>query len=137
MNITKIIHHLRHYMTLNNAVLGLAIVVVLGWLWGTVGSLQKNFALQEQVDDLDQQIQIAEIENANLDFARQYYASTEYLELRARERLGKAFPGEHVILLPPTSSEPTVASPAATAQPVEDVTNFKQWMRFFFGNSPS
>lgn len=137
MNTRKNIHYLRQHLTLNNAVLALAFVVVLGWLWGTVSSLQKNFSLQKEVDALEQQIQIAEIENANLGFSKLYYASNEYLELRARERLGKALAGEHVILLPAVAAQPQQPVTEAAAQPTEDISNFQQWMRFFFGNSSS
>lgn len=131
----KIPYHWRNYLTLNNAAVVVAFLIALSWLWGTVTTLQKNFTLQQQVDDLDQQVQISEIQNANLAFQQQYYKSNEYLELAAREKLNKAAPGEKLILLPesPQTVTQQTTTPIANVEP----SNFAQWMRFFFGKNGS
>jgi cell division protein FtsB len=132
MTIQHLLHQLRPYVRLNNVTLVVAALVALSWLWGTVTTLQKNFVLQQEVDALDQQIQIAEIESATLGFQQQYYRSNEYLELQARAKLNKALPGEKLVILPLTprpAPTPVKAPIAATTAP----SNFQQWMRFLFG----
>src|SRR5690606_28749630 len=93
MTKTEFIYHARKYATFNNVVIFVAACIVIAGIWSTVGTLQKNYALQREVDDLDQQIQIAELETATLALEKDYYKSDEYLELSARKYLGKALPG--------------------------------------------
>lgn len=127
------LYHLRRYVTLNNAAIAIAGLIALSWLWGTVVTLQKNFTLQQQVDALDQDVQIAELQNGSLEFQQQYLRSDEYLELAAREKLGRVAPGEKVIILPEVPE--TSASEQRTTVPTVEPSNFQQWMRFFFGNN--
>jgi cell division protein FtsB len=131
MQLLHYIHRWRHLLNLNNAAVVLALLIALGWLWGTVGSLQKNFILQQQVDAYDQEIELLQLENQLLDFQSKYYESDEYIELSARERLNKAAPGEHLVILPP---QPKVAEePRRTVGAAPSSSNFEQWVRFFFG----
>lgn len=124
----------QHHLTLNNAVLLLALLITVSWAWGTVQAIQQNFELQQQVDGIGQQIAYQELENETLQFENQYYNSNEYLELSARDHLGKANPGEKLLILPPT----TVSDKAATGQPavtpIAKRSNLQQWMYFLFGN---
>jgi cell division protein FtsB len=131
MQILTLIHRWRHHLTLNNGAVVLALLIAMGWLWGTVGSLQKNFVLQQQVDAYDQQIELLKLENESLGFQSKYYASDEYVELSARERLNKAAPGEHLVILPPQPQVPESTSRINTPAPTS--SNFDQWVRFFFG----
>lgn len=131
MQILTLIHRWRHVLTLNNGAVVLALLIALGWLWGTVGSLQKNFVLQQQVDAYDQQIELLKLENQTLGFQSKYYASDEYVELSARERLNKALPGEHLVILPPQPAVDESVSPLKVSAPTS--SNFEQWVRFFFG----
>ena len=131
MQILSLIHRWRHHLTLNNGAVVLALLIALGWLWGTVGSLQKNFLLQQQVDAYDQEIELLKLENQTLGFQSKYYARDEYIELSARERLNKALPGEHLVNLPP---QPVVENPTSSSYvPAASSSNFEQWVRFFFG----
>ena len=132
MTIKHIIHQIRPYLRLNNLTLIVAALVALSWLWGTVTTLQKNFVLQQEVDVLDQQIQIAEIESATLGFQQQYYESNEYLELQARAKLNKALPGEKLVILPLTPRPAPAPETGDVSEPIAP-SNFQQWMRFLFG----
>jgi cell division protein FtsB len=127
---------LRPHLTLNNGVLLVALLITVTWMWGTVGAIQQNFVLQQQVDSLSQQIGYQDLENQTLAFENQYYNSNEYLELAARDHLSKANPGEKMLILPSTT-----ASVASTTQQTTTVTipitkrsNFQQWVYFLFGN---
>ena len=131
MQILSLLHRWRHHLTLNNGAVVLALLIALGWLWGTVGSLQKNFLLQQQVDRYDQEIELLKLENQTLGFQSKYYASDEYVELSARERLNKALPGEHLVILPPQPVADQTVSPLYV--PPSTSSNFEQWVRFFFG----
>lgn len=128
-------HHWRSYVTLQNGAVALGLLIALSWSWGTVSTLQKNFELQQQVDTLDQEVALADLQNQNLKFQQNYLRSNEFLEISAREKLGKVAPGEKLIILPDSSG--LIDKVAVTKKtPVSDVrpSNFSQWMQFFFSS---
>lgn len=125
---------LRGYATLNNGVLVVAILIASTWVWSTVEAIQHNFTLQQQVDALAQQIAVEELQNKTLQLQKSYYASDQYLELSARERLGVANPGEKLLVLPPNTVKPlSQTAMPANETPVTTRSNFAQWMYFLFG----
>lgn len=132
MNWSHYYHLVRRNATLNNGVLLVAGIIVLASIWSTVGTLQRNFRLQQKVDLLTQEIEVAKLEAETLELQQQYLKSPEYLELTARAKLGKAMPGEKVIILP-VSPKSTPAPTATTPTPRTDKSNFQKWMQFFFG----
>lgn len=125
--------HFRSYMTLNNGVLLIALLVTFSWVWGTVGAIQQNFQLQQQVDNLAQQIGYQSLENQALKFQNQYYDSNEYLELAARDHLTKASSGEKLLVLP-ANTKHDVVQQAVVTTPIAKRSNFQQWLYFLFGN---
>jgi cell division protein FtsB len=131
MNTSHLIATVRRYLTLNNSVLLVAMVIVVASVWNTMLTLQKNFLLQQQVNTLEQEIMISQLEVDTLRLQQQYLQSPEYQELTAREKLGKAAPGESVINLPALPPEPEKKQ--ATFVPTDQLSNFQKWMRFFFG----
>lgn len=134
-------HHLtnryRHYMTIQNGTIVLAFIIALGWVWGTVQTLQKNFTYQQEVDALTQNVELEKLRNENLQFQQQYYKSDEFLELSARQRLGKASPGEKLIILPDSRSIVDKTAEPGEVPVAPKASNFSQWMRFFFGDKAS
>ena len=110
INIRKTYYHIsRTNFTLNNLVIAVAFDIAASWAWGSVGVL----------------------------YEQKYYQTQEYQELEVRERLGLAFPGESVVILPPnsqqaTNSEQTIADQTAA---IVEVSNFQQWIRFLFGGN--
>jgi len=124
---------LRSHLTLNNGVLLVALLITASWVWGTVGAIQQNFLLQQEVDGLDQQIAFQELENQTLQFENQYYGSKEYLELSARAHLNKANPGEKVLILPPNTVADSGGAQTAPVTPIAKRSNFEQWLYFLFG----
>jgi cell division protein FtsB len=123
--------HLRHYLTIQNGAVVIAFVIAIAWTWGTVGTLQENFKFQQQVDNLDQEIKLMKLQNENLEFQKRYYRSDEFLELSARQRLGKVAPGEHLVILPSSTDIKDTLQP--TIKKAAEASNFAQWMSFFFG----
>jgi cell division protein FtsB len=131
-------HHLiaryRHYATIQNGTIVLAAIIALGWVWGTVQTLQKNFSYQQQVDALNQQVELEKLRNENLKFQQVYFKSDEFLELSARQRLGKANPGEKLIILPDSRSITDKTASQRVAPTVPKASNLSQWLQFFFGD---
>ncbi len=131
MDITHLIHIARRHLTLNNSVLIVAMVIVVASIWNTMLTLQRNFILQQKVNNLEQEIMLTQLEVDTLRLQQQYLQSAEYQELTARAKLGKAAPGEKVVNLPPLPKEDKV--PSVLTPTLDDSSNFQKWMRFFFG----
>ncbi len=134
VNIQRFINlHVRPHLTLNNGVLLAALLIGASWVWSTVAAIQRNFELQQQVDVLAQQIAVQELENKSQALQNKYYATNEYLELSARERLGKAAPGEKLLILPPnTVGTVPEEQNVAPESPIASRSNFAQWIYFLF-----
>ncbi|MGB3023573.1 MAG: hypothetical protein WBB39_02085 [Candidatus Saccharimonadales bacterium] len=130
MNFTHYYHLLRRHATSSNVILLTAGVLVTMGAWNTVDVLQKNFILQQKVDDMKRQIELVELESDTLKLQQRYLRSDEYLDLSARRYLGKALPGENVIILPPL---PRVHTKDNISHDVREITPIEQWKRFFFG----
>lgn len=130
-----LLHRYRHYLTIQNGTIIVAFLISMGWVWGTVQTLQKNFTYQQQVDALTQNVELERLRNENLEFQQQYFRSEEFLELSARQRLGKAAPGEKLIILPDSRNIVDTVTPGATSQTATvKSSNLAQWVRFFFGD---
>lgn len=133
ININKIIYHVRHnYLTLNNVIIAVAFLIAASWIWGSLDMMQRNYALQKQIDFKKRQLELTELQRTNLSLEKSYYQTAEYQELAARESLGLVRPGESVLILPPNTvaaQEKTAAVAAATTQ----VSNLEQWINFLFG----
>ena len=96
-NIRRFIYLARHeYLTMNNVVLAIAAVIAVSWAWASVQAVQRNYALQREVDDKRREQKVMQLETENLQFEQRYYKSREYLTLEAKRRLGLAEAGEKV-----------------------------------------
>ena len=136
INIKKIIYRLRwNYLTLNNIVLVIAIVMGAKWAWGSIEMMQRNYTLQRTLDLKQRQHTLAELENATLVFEQRYYDSDEYKELAARRYLGVADRGEKVLMMPPNTPVIEHKEPVQEMPVVEPPSNFKQWMDFLLGSN--
>ncbi|MEO5691107.1 MAG: hypothetical protein ABIQ64_02885 [Candidatus Saccharimonadales bacterium] len=131
MDIAHLIRITRRHLTLNNSVLIVAMIIVVASIWNTMLTLQRNFILQQKVNNLEQELLLTQLEVDTLRLQQQYLQSAEYQELTARAKLGKSAPGEKVVNLPPlpkVDNEPSVLTPT-----LDESSNFQKWMRFFFG----
>jgi len=138
-NIRKIYYHIRYrYLTMNNVVIGIALMIGAGWAWGSVEMMQRNFDLQKDVDGKSRQLKLVELKTQNLTYEQRYYKSGEYQELAVRARLGLAKPGEKAIILPPNSEAAKKADVLLMKRPVqavESIDNFQLWVNFLFGGN--
>ena len=115
------------------------VVVVLLVSWSGVKSIQTNYGLQKQITALNQQNSLQQLQNDNLALQNQYYNSSQYLELSARQNFGLAAPGEKEVIVPAqvaqayTVNLPSTAPPDAVTKAKQPVyqRNFESWVDFF------
>lgn len=118
--------------------MAVALVVGAGWAWASVGAMQRNYALQKEVDAKVRDQKLLELETQNLAFQQKYYKSAEYQELALRERMGLARPNERMLLLPPNTAEAKEADDKLAKKTVlrePDESNVQQWINFIFGGN--
>jgi hypothetical protein len=139
INIRRIWYQFRlKYLTLNNIVVAIGLMIAAGWVWGSLGVMQRNYSLQKELDDKSRQLILAELDTASAKLQQRYYQTYEYKELAVRERLGLVTPGESVLIFPPNSEAVITAGEVASvssAVEVEKKSNFWQWIDFLFGNN--
>jgi cell division protein FtsB len=63
-------------------------------------TIQLNYTLQKQTNELTEQNKIQELENESIGLTNEYYKTSEFRELSARRIYGKAAPGETVYVIP-------------------------------------
>ena len=119
------------------AIFALFLVIALSLIYNTLTVIQKNYELQQQVDELAQEVALIELENQNLALNIEYFKTDAYLEAEAKRRFNLSEPGEGVILLEKDGDNPILETPFDEAQP-EPVKpqyqeNFDSWMTFLFG----
>lgn len=127
--------------------IGLGVFAMIGLLvaWSTLGAIQVNYELQQQIARLEEQNKIHELENSNLRLRKQYYETEQYLELTARRQFSKGAEGETLVLVPRSVAlAKTVDLPDEYKEPKREdrapkpsyQRNFEAWMRFFFRHTP-
>jgi cell division protein FtsB len=138
INIRKIIYTIRHkYLTFNNVVIATAFLIAAGWVWGSLEVMQKNYALQKEVDIKQRQLQLTKLQRDSLELQKKYYQTDEYKELAVRESLGLVRPGESLLILPENSPK-AIANDAPARQVFvaqKAVPNLQQWLNFLFGGN--
>jgi len=139
IKIRRIWYLLRHdYFTLNNAVIMIAFMIASGWVWGSLGVMQRNYGLQKELDDKSRQLIVTQLDTENAKLEQRYYQTDEYKELAVRSKLGLASPGENVLILPENSQAAKDADKSTTISnqvQVTTISNFGQWMNFLFGGN--
>lgn len=121
-----------HFWTVSRLVLMVVIVAVAVWMAMVIQVLNNNYKLQRQVDNAKLDSQMLELENQNLRLEQLYYRTDEYMELSARSLLGKALPGEHLVVLPRASH---TGKAKRSGSVVATKSNFDQWLDFLFGQN--
>ncbi len=139
INIRRIIYHIKHnYMTLNNAVILVALIISANWIWGSLEVMQRNYNLQKDLDDKTRQLIVAQLDTENAKLEQRYYNTDEYKELAVREKMGLVRLGESVLILPPNSEAAINVDKDSVTNLADDgiaISNFEQWMNFLFGNN--
>ena len=114
------------------------VVLVLLISWSGVKAIETNYKLQKQVAQLQQENDVQKLQNENQQLQNQYYKSSQYREVTARQNFGLAAPGETVLLVPKdVALSHTVPMPDAekSVSPAKKKPfwqeNFEAWMDFF------
>ncbi|QQS18859.1 septum formation initiator family protein [Candidatus Saccharibacteria bacterium] len=115
------------------------VVLVLLISWSGTKAIQTNYGLQQQVARLQQQNEVKKLQNETQKLENNYYTTSQYRELAARQNFGLAAPGETVLLV---SKEAALANTAAAPKdegktlPAKKKPfyqeNFEAWIDFFF-----
>ena len=133
-------NNFKEFFTLNNAIYMAAVVLAFFVVWQTTIVVLDNYALQQQVDELQAEVDILELENQKLSFNIESYKTDAYLDLAARENFNLKSPGEKVLYVPRT--EGTSGSDKESGDSISDedtdpASNFEQWIDFLFGRESS
>ncbi len=131
-------HFTHHYLTLQNVVMVVGAILAIGWAWGSVQAMERNYRLQRQVDQKLQEEELLKIASRRESLAAEYYKSEEYQEMEVKRRLNLALPGETVVILPENTAEATKRGEKANTTgvvPAKKQSNFEQWMNFLFGGN--
>lgn len=119
---------------------GLLVFAVLVALvtWSGAKAIQTNYTLQRQIYELQKANEVKRLENANIELTNEYYKTSQYLEVTARQNLGLAAPGETVLLVPKdVAMAHTVAMPTEETKETSAESlpfwqrNFRAWTDFF------
>lgn len=116
----------------------LFVIIVLLTSWSGIKTIQTNYGLQKEISALNQQNQLKKLENENLALKNEYYKSSQYLELAARQSFNLAAPGEKEVIVPESVAlsytidlpEPAKADETKAVQPAYQ-RNFESWRDFF------
>ncbi len=135
-NLQRFLYQLRHrYATTNNAVIAVAAFIAVSWAWGSVSVMERNYQLEREINDKQQQLKLVRLETEMLKYQQNYYQSDEFKELAARRDLGLVKPGEKVLILPQNTKTAENETPSETDQPVAVADNFRQWINFLTGHN--
>jgi len=120
-------------------------VILLLITWSGIKTVQTNYGLQKQIARLEQENAVRGLENTNLAFQNQYYTTSQYQEVTARQNLGLGAAGETELLvskeaaLSHTVKQPSVATTASSVVPHQPPwqRNFRAWIDFFLHRGAS
>ena len=126
----------RHdFLTVENVVLIVAIVLCLVWTYQSVVAMSRNWELSEKLSAKRKELELTTLEVETAELTNQYYASDEYQELLARKNLDKQLPGEHMVVLPENSeaakNKHKGTKEVNTVDEAEQ-SNFEKWMMYLF-----
>jgi cell division protein FtsB len=114
------------------------VCVLLLMTWSGIKVVERNYGLQKQINELQQQVELAKLENDTLRLGNEYYQTNTYLELSARQNFGLANPGETQVVIPKNVAlgklvaEPTKKTATQAASEGSFMSkNFRAWVNFF------
>ncbi|MDO4741810.1 MAG: hypothetical protein Q4A79_00320 [Candidatus Saccharibacteria bacterium] len=123
------------FLSVENVVLGVAIVMCLVWTYQAVLAMSRNWTQSQKISEEEKRLSLLKMEVEAAELENAYYQTDEYKELAARKFADKKLPGENLVVLPENSKE-------AKAKDVEinvvergvEYSNFEKWMMFLFPN---
>lgn len=126
----------RHdFLTVENVVLILAIVLCLAWTYQTIAAMSRNWELSERLTEERKKLELVSLEVEAAELTNEYYKSNEYQELMARRNLDKQLDGEHLVVMPENSeAAKTKHKDEVKVVTIEEpeYSNFEKWMMYLF-----
>ena len=127
---------MRHdFLTVENVVLFLAIVLCLVWTYSSITAMTRNWELSEKLTAERKKLELVSIEVEAAELENDYYRTAEYQELLARKYLDKKLPGENMVVMPENSENAKSKHKEVAAQVAAEKTeysNFEKWMMYLF-----
>ena len=128
---------LKHdFLTVENVVLILAIVLCLTWTYQSIAAMSRNWELSERLTEERKKLELVTLEVEAAELTNEYYKSNEYQEMVARKSLDKKLPGENMVVMPENSEvaknkhKGEVKAEAKT----QERSNIEKWMMYLFPN---
>lgn len=123
-----------NFLSVENIVFCVAVVMCLVWTYQSVEAMSRNWALVDRLNTERKTLDLLNIEIEAAELENEYYKSDEYQELAARKYANKMLPGEEMIALGENSeAAKTKHQKTVTETPEEKPkSNFKQWMSYLF-----
>jgi len=129
-------YQLRHdFLTIENIVLILAIVLCLNWTYRSIEAMNRNWELSEKLNTAERTLELKKIEIETQELENAYLASDEYQELLARKFAGKQLDGENMVYLPENSERAKTKHEnevASVSEEKKEYSNFEQWMMYLW-----
>jgi len=113
-------------------------IIALSVTWSSIKIIQKNYELEKQISQLEQEVTIQDQTNKNQNLKNEYFKTDAYLDLAARKYFGKSLPGEKLIQVSSDVSQkythPEAEPPAeivAVRTAPKFIQNWQDWINFF------
>lgn len=132
----RVNYKFRHdIFSIENVVLGLAIILCLIWTYQSVVAMSRNWELTERLATEKKQLELLNIEVETEELENEYYKSDEYQELLARKYLDKKGKDEKMIVMPENSEAARTKHKVEVIEREEkQYSNFEKWMMYLFPN---
>ena len=127
----------RDFLTVENVVLIMAIVLCLAWTYQTIAAMSRNWELSERLTEERKNLELISLEVEAAELANEYYKSNEYQELMARRNLDKKLSGENMVVMPENSEVAKSKHQEESKTTIvegEEYSNFEKWMMYLFPN---
>ena len=124
----------RDFLTVENVVLLLAIVLCLVWTYQSVAAMSRNWELSERLTAERKSLELLNIEVEMAELENEYYQTNEYQELMVRRNLDKKASGENMVVMPENSdiAKNKHNESMETVVEEEQYSNFQKWMMYLF-----
>lgn len=130
----RLSYKMKHdFLTVENIVLLLAIILCLVCTYQSIVSMSRNWELSERLTAEKRELELLNVEVEAAELENQYYASDEYQELIARKSLDKQMEGENMVVLPEnTEAAKNKHQQKKTMVQEKTYSNFEKWMLYLF-----
>ncbi len=127
-------YKLKHdFLTIENVVLAVAIVLCLTWTYQSIVAMSRNWELSERLTTERKALELLKIEVETAELENEYYKTEEYQELVARKYLDKKMPGEQMVVMPDNSEVAKNKYRQDRIEPKEkSYSNFEKWIMYLF-----